>query len=197
VGNLFGLVLDCSSLVPCGEKSEEMKEAIRQLGSKLYNLNCVIIYFSPHLIKVYYTIIPKELKNHHPLPPFQANLLRLLPELVKITSKSRGLLCNVRQTEGGVKFHILETSRVEYYDVNDVGLIEEEDKEVLRIALAIASKHEKVFLVTADRHFLESVNQNKLLRRYHSESQKIKIVAPNDPNFMNFLTTQCKNNAST
>jgi hypothetical protein len=174
-------------LIPCGEKSEEIKKAIQDIGYLLSNLNCFTVYFSQYLIKVYYTKVAAELKQHHPLPPFQSNLLRLLPELVKITHRSRGFLCKTRQTKKGIKFHILENTHVQSYDVNDVGLIEEEDKEVIRIALASAPMQEKVFLVTADRHLLEDMNRTELLRRYCYECQKIEIVAPNDCDFMSFL----------
>jgi predicted nucleic acid-binding protein len=49
--------------------------------------------------------------------------------------------------------------------------------------------HEKAFLVTADYHFLKGVNRNELLRRYHSEAQKIEIVTPS--NFISLLRA-CK-----
>jgi len=176
---LIGLVLDCSSLIPCGDKSEEIKKAIRDMGNILSNLNCFTIYFSPYLIKVYYTKVASELKRHRPLPPFQASLLRVLPDLMKVSHKSRGLLCKTRQAEKGVKFHILESTKVRSYNVNNAGLKDEEDKEVLRIALASASMEEKVFLVTADQDF-EDINRNELSKRYSSEYQKIEIVTPNN-----------------
>jgi len=182
---LFGLVLDPSALIPCGEKSEEVKEAIREMGRLLINLKCATLYFSSYLIKVYWTK-KEELKRHHPLPPFQARFLIALSELIRITQSSRGLLCKINLI-AGVKSHVLEKTRVESYDVSDVGLTEEEDREVLRIALASALRQKKVFLVSADRHFLQDLNWNKLLRKYRAECQRIEIVAPNDPNFMNFL----------
>jgi hypothetical protein len=186
---LFALILDCSSLIPCSEKSEEMKEAIRWLGNMLSNPTLtehVIIYFSSHLIRVYYTKVKPLLEQHHPLPSFQASLLRILPRLRMFSSKLRGFLCKTHSSEIGVKFHILKSTRVQFYDVNDVGLTEEEDKEVLRIALA--SPHQKVFLITANHHFFENLNQTKLKKKYPTESQKIKIVKPNDPDFRDFLT---------
>jgi hypothetical protein len=51
------------------------------------------------------------------------------------SSKLRGFLCKTRSSEIGVKLHVLESTRVQLYDVNDVGLTEEEDKEVLRLRL--------------------------------------------------------------
>jgi len=185
---LFGLVLDLSALIPCGEKPEEVKKAIREMGNLLVNLKCATIYYSSYLIKVYWTK-KEELERHRPLPPFQARLLRILPKLVEITQVARGSLCRILKfrSNGDIKVHVLEKTRVESYDVSDVGLTEEEDKEVLRIALASALRQKKVFLVSADRHFLQDLNWNKLLRKYRAECQRIEIVAPNDPNFMNFL----------
>jgi hypothetical protein len=51
-----------------------------------------------------------------------------------------------------------------------------------------------VFLVSADRHFLENINRTGLSRKYRNESQKIDIVAPNDTNFMGFLKREFRSN---
>ena len=71
-------------------------------------------------------------------------------------------------------------------NVNDIGLTEEEDKEVLRVALVASTSH-KTFLVTTDYHFLRNLNRTELSKRYPAESRKIKIVSPSDPNFNSFL----------
>jgi len=185
---LFGLVLDCSALILSEDKSREEREAIRWLGHALSNNNLknyAIVYLSRHLIKVYQTKVAPHLKYHHPLPPFQASLLNLLPTFRKISTKSKKSLCKLIQSKMGIKFHILQHSRVQFYDVNDIGLTGE-DKEVLRIALAAANQ--KTFLVTTDHHFLEDLNRTELSKRYPNESQKIEIVSPGDPNFQQFLT---------
>ena len=186
---MFGLVLDCSALIPCCDKPSEEKEAIRQLGHILSNRNLkehVIVYLSSRLIRVYQTKVAPQLKNHHPLPPFQASLLNLLPTFRKITAKSRKSLCKTIPSKVGIKFHILEHTRVQFYNVNDIGLTEEEDKEVLRVALVASTSH-KTFLVTTDYHFLRNLNRTELSKRYPAESRKIKIVSPSDPNFNSFL----------
>jgi len=177
---LLALVLDCSSLIPCGDKSKEIKEAIRQLGSEIYSFTNVVLCFSQYLIKVYHTKVATELKHHHPLPPFQASIIRVLPELRKIANKSRGFICKTHQTEKGIKFHILESSFLKSYNVENIGLTEEEDKEVLRIALASSLKYQKVFLVSADNHFLRDLNKIELLRRYKNEFSKVEIVKPDE-----------------
>ena len=188
---MLGIVLDCSSLIPCSEKPEEMKRAIQDLGHILYNLNCAVVYFSPKLVRIYHRKVEPLLRRYcqqQPLPPFQAGLLRSLPVLMRIVESVRSLLCEVKQTKEGLRFHVLETSYVQSYEVNDLGLKQEDDKEVLRIALAATSKHKKVFLVTADRHLLE-VNRAKIMQKYPHEAQRLEIVAPDDQNLMNTLVT--------
>ncbi|MEM1577321.1 MAG: hypothetical protein QXT98_07410 [Archaeoglobaceae archaeon] len=173
---MYSLVLDPSSLIPCGEKSEEDKKAIWELGHFLYNVRRATIYLSSDLIKIYKTKVAPLLEKHHPLPPFQASLLNLLPQLMTKITKSRGCLCKTISL-GVCVFHILETSRVKQYDVDNIGLTEEDDKEVLRIALA--SAHQETFLVTTDRHFF-NINWAKLQKRHPNEAKKVKIVKPND-----------------
>lgn len=152
----------------------------------LCGIDYATVYLSSYLIKVYQTkVAPQLRKHHHPLPPFQVKLLFILPTLRKISTKSRSSLCKIIPSEGGIKFHILEKTRVQHYDVNDIGLTDEEDKEVLRIALA--STHQKTFLVTMDDHFLKNLNRNKLSERYPNESQKMEIVTPNNSDFWNYV----------
>ncbi|MEM3905755.1 MAG: hypothetical protein QXZ17_02635 [Nitrososphaerota archaeon] len=78
----------------------------------------------------------------------------------------------------------METSRVKQYDVDNIGLTEENDKEVLRIALA--SAHQETFLVTTDRHFF-NINWTELQKRHPNEAKKVKIVKPNDQYLCYFL----------
>ena len=180
-------MLDCSALIPSESKSREEKEAIRWLGHALSDHNLkdyATVYLSSHLIRVYQTKVAPQLKHHHPLPPFQVSLLNLLPTFRKISTKSRKSLCKIIPSKMGIKFHILEHTRVQFYDVNDIGLTGE-DKEVLRIALA--SANQKTFLVTTDHHFLENLNRTELSKRYPNESQKIEIVSPTNPDFQQFL----------
>jgi len=175
---MYSLVLDPSSLIPCGEKPKEDKEAIRKLGYTLYKIDNMTVYFSSYLVKIYKTKVAPLLRYHHPLPPFQVSLLNLLPQFTKISKVSRTSLCKTISSEKGIKFHILEATHVQYYDANNIGLLKDEDIEVLKIALAAA--HQETFLVTTDHHFLENLNWTKLSRRYPNETKKIKIVKPND-----------------
>ena len=186
---MCSLILDLSSLIPYGEKSEEDKEAIKKLGEILYETECVTIYLSHSLIKNYRTVLPRELKHRPLLPPFQASFIRLLPELIKIVSRSRGLLRKTKSF-GKAKFHVLETSRTQLYNVENLGLNEEDDKEILKLALASASQND-TFLVTTDSDFFEDLNQIELSKRYPKEWQKLKIVKPNDPKLLALLVS-CK-----
>ena len=98
-----------------------------------------------------------------------------MPYLVKIT-RSRGRLCKELSTESGLKIHILETSKLEHYKVDDIGLKYKDDIEVLKLTLAAASQ--KIYLVTADRHFEDIMDELK--RRYPDEAGNIKIVNPSE-----------------
>lgn len=185
---MYSLVLDPSSLIPCGDKSQEDKKAIMKLGYRLYKIDYITVYFSSYLVKIYKTKVAPLFREHHPLPPFQVSLLNLLPTFRKISKISRASLCKTISSERGIKFHILEAGRVQYYDVNDIGLMKDEDREVLKIALAAA--HQVTFLVTVDSHFLNNINWTKLLGRYPNETKKIKIVKPNDSDLIGALVSE-------
>jgi len=63
------LVLDHSALIPCGDKPQEEKEAIRGLGDSLPGHDTVW-YVSKSYLSTLYTIFSRELKHHHPLPSY-------------------------------------------------------------------------------------------------------------------------------
>lgn len=74
--------------------------------------------------------------------------------------------------------HIVETSRVLRYNVDDVGLTAEDDKEVIRVAL-VAAERGDVYVVATDRHFFEYLDLTLLCRKY-SHVSKVKVVKPQD-----------------
>ena len=113
------------------------------------------------------------------------SLLNRLNDLIKISTIVRGRLRKLLQLETGIKFHILEKTRVQCFDVKNIGLTKDEDKEVLRIALAAA--RQKTFLVTLDSHFLVDLNKIQLLKKYPNESENLNIVESNDPLLIDFL----------
>ncbi|MEM1611445.1 MAG: hypothetical protein QXQ57_07370 [Sulfolobales archaeon] len=174
----MNLVLDASAPVPCGEKPEEEKEAIARLGIILYEEALdITIYLSTGIIKLYRSKAFPLLKKHHPMPPFQARLYMLRDEFEKIITRSRGVICKPLQKEG-LKFHVLGRSYLERYNVDNLGLRSEDDKEVLRVALAAANK--EVTLVTTDHHFLNNLDWNRLREIYPERTQRIKIARPSE-----------------
>ena len=110
-----------------------------------------------------------------------------MPHLIKIVKGTRGLICKERSfSDFKIKIHILERSKVLRFNVNNLGLTSEEDKEVLRIALAAAYKAvNTVYLITCDTDFFNNFSQKLFKRRYPTEAKKIRILRPS--NFMKEL----------
>jgi hypothetical protein len=192
---MVGLVLDCSALIPCGEKPKEIKEAIIQLGVALPNSNSVV-YLSRKMIRLYQTVVKPWIENRCPLEqsPTSRELLRIFQlttfqeRLFRILSKlGSASKCKVLSPrESSIKLHVLEEGRLEPYRVDDLGLEKEDDREVLRVALAAAQRHEKIFLVTSDGEFFEDLKYEELLKRYE-EGKRVKVVLPNDSELMSSL----------
>ncbi|MEM0314582.1 MAG: hypothetical protein QXL61_00600 [Archaeoglobaceae archaeon] len=175
---MFGLVLDPSSVIPCGDKSEEDKEAIREIGSIIGPE--LTVYFSIQLLKTYRTVVYPKLREHHPLPRFQAKLYNFL-----LSYKSPSIRRCKALRALGTNIHILERVWLEKYDVSGMGL-KGEDVEVLRVAFAAYHWEDSVFLVTADRHFFEDLDVAELVKRY-PEGKKIRIVKPSDQELLDML----------
>jgi hypothetical protein len=200
---MVGLVLDCSALIPCGEKPEEIKEAIIQLGVALPNSNSVV-YLSRKMIRLYQTVVKPWIENRCPLEqsPTSQELLRIFQlttfqeRLFRILSKlGSASKCKVLSPrESSIKLHVLEEGRLEPYRVDDLGLEKEDDREVLRVALAAAQRHEKIFLVTSDGEFFEDLKYEELLKRYE-EGKRVKVVLPNDSELMSSLSDEANANA--
>ena len=169
------LVLDPSSLIPCGRKLEEEKQAIRALGDLLPDLDTTI-YVSCDMLQVYRSKVIPLLHEHHPLPPLQAGLMRVVRWLLSHRKCVSVRACGL-QRPLKIRFHVLETGRVRRYDVRGLGLEDEEDMEVLRVALATGRD---TLLVTTDRHFLEDLLWPQLRARYPEESNRLKVVRPSE-----------------
>jgi len=82
------LVMDHSALIPCGDKPDYEKEAIRLLGNALPRLNA-ILYASYRYLKTLASVCAREWRRHHPLPKLQASLDRILRELLELASAKR------------------------------------------------------------------------------------------------------------
>jgi len=172
--------------VPCGDKPEVEKEAIRAAGDLVLRVGA-IIYLSRRMLRVYRTKVLPLLREHHPLPRLQAGLVRTVDRLIR--SQTRCRLLPLRGHEelqyalrpgSCASLHVLERSRVERYDVSGLGLRDEEDMEVLRVALAAASKEHEVLLVSVDRHFLEDLRVHELRARYPDEGERTRIMRPSE-----------------
>lgn len=179
---MYGVVLDPSSLILCSRSGD--KQAVRRLGDLVYGLRELTIYLSRRLVRQYKTIVVPMNQGHHPLPKFQSSLSNLVNRILLLIRRTRPF-CKV--IKGKVTFHILEKSRIEGFNVEDLGLREEEDKEILRIGLTATRWHEKSFLVTLDKHFLEALNWRRLSERCSKETERLKVVRPDDPDLIAVL----------
>lgn len=176
--SVLAVVLDLSALIPCGDKPDRDEEAIRWLGDALTRVEGLTMYLSPRLIKAYATVLPRELSRHRGLPRLQVGLLRALKWLKNVRR------CKDVETRAAISIHVLEASKVGPYDVDGLGLSEEDDKEVLRVALAASRHSQAVLLITVDEHLLglaegEGVDR-RLATRYPVEAQRLRILRPSD-----------------
>ena len=161
--------------MPCGDKPEEEKIAIRELGERLPDLD-VTIYVSRRMLKAYKSKVIPLLSKHHPLPPLQAWLVRTIRWIVQL-KKCKTVCARGLQSSLSVRIHVLETKWVERYDVRGLGLKDEEDMEVLRVALATGHG---TLLVSTNRHFLEDLRLHELRARYPDEGGRLRVVRPSE-----------------
>jgi hypothetical protein len=114
----LALVLDHSALIPCSNKPEEEKQAIRRLGDILPSTDTTW-YVTGKYLKDTQSTLEKGLKVHHPLPKLQSSLQRALWELLKST-RSRSHHCkNLPLSPYGevrLKLHVI--SRNAYNDLD-------------------------------------------------------------------------------
>lgn len=161
---IASVVLDHSALIPCGDKPEREKECIRRFGNFEDLLSRVVIYVSRYWLNVYRSSTSDHLRKHSPLPLLQASLERAKGELLKVVARSRGFIYRERKF-GSLTIHVVATSELDQYNVSGLGLKDEEDIEVLRLALH-AARVRKTYLVTTDVDFTERLNVEELKRRY-------------------------------
>ena len=189
------LVLDHSALIPCGDKPEEEKQAIRKLGDILPSIN-ITWYVTGKYIKHTQSTLGRKLEEHHPLPKLQSSLQRALWELLKLTRnriyhcKSLPLSSN---GEVRLKLHVL--SRNAYNDLGQRGPklydtlnefrnkygIGGEDVEVVSIALLASIRtRSTVTLVTVDRGIIEVVEELKRRLGSLSEVNYLRLERPSE-----------------
>jgi hypothetical protein len=187
------LVLDHSALIPCGDKPEEEKQAIRKLGDILPSTNTTW-YVTGKYLKHTQSTLGEELKEHHPLPKLQSSLQRALQKLLGLT-QSRSHHCKSLLLspygETGLKLHVISRNahsdlgrrRPELYNIlgelRDKYGIGGEDVEVISIALlALINTRSTVTLVTIDRGIIEVVEELKRRPSSSSEVNLLKLERP-------------------
>jgi predicted nucleic acid-binding protein len=133
------LVMDTGVFIPCGDKSKDKIDAIREFGNKLPELTKkfkIVILLSTEVLGEYKSI-PARLKNPdcHPLPEFHRGFLR---NIHRIQQLGRLKKCSERQF-GIYKFHVIESSKLDRYQVSEF-VNDPNDEKFLKLALAEANK---------------------------------------------------------
>lgn len=186
---MIHLVLDHSALIPCTDKPEEEKQAIKLLGDTLPGHD-VVWHVSSKYLKELYSVFERELsKCPHPLPKLQSSLLRVRERLLSIAG-SKAWLCKVkpiaREATGEVRMrmHVQARTALKHVDpisqeeLERLNELDPEDREVLAIVV-LASIHLHgsglVYLVATDRQLLQVSNQ---LAR--SKGLRVTVVTPKE-----------------
>jgi hypothetical protein len=189
------LVLDHSALIPCGDKPEEEKQAIRRLGDILPSIDTTWYVTREYLMHTQSTLWGK-LKEHHPLPKLQSSLQRALQNLLRLTRSRRHHCKNLPLSSNGevrLKLHVLSRNayndlgwrRSKLYDtlgkLRDTYWIKGEDVEVVSIALlASIETMSTVTLVTVDRGIIEVVEELKRRLGSSSEVNYLRLERPSE-----------------
>jgi hypothetical protein len=181
------LVLDHTALIPCSDKPEEEKQAIRRLGDILPSTNTTW-YVTGKYLKHTQSTLGEELKE------LQSSLQRALQQLLGLT-RSRSHHCkNLPLSPYGemrLKLHVISRNahndlgqrRSELYntvdELRDTYRIGGEDVEVISIALLASIKtRSTVTLITTDRGIIEVVEE---LKRRLSSSSEVKYLRLEKP----------------
>jgi hypothetical protein len=189
------LVLDHSALIPCRDKPEEEKQAIRRLGDILPSIDTTWYVTREYLMHTQNTL-GRELKEHHPLPKLQSSLQRALQQLLELTRSKSHHCKNLPLSSNGevrLKLHVLSRNayndlgrrRSELYDtlneLRDTYWIKGEDVEVVSIALlASIETRSTITLVTVDRGIIEVVEELKMRLSGSSEVNYLRLERPSE-----------------
>jgi len=189
------LVLDHSALIPCSDKPEEEKQAIRRLGDILPSIDTTWYVTREYLMHTQSTLWGK-LKEHRPLPKLQSSLQRALWELLESTRSRRHHCKNLPLLSNGevrLKLHVISRNAYnnlgqrgsELYNVlgelRDKYGIGGEDVEVVSIALLASIRtRSTVTLVTIDRGIIEVVEELKRRLGSLSEVSYLRLERPSE-----------------
>jgi len=134
------LVIDTNVLIPGGEKDEETIESIKEFGSLLPEVarhEEVMIYLSAEIIKEYQLVPAKLKKLKEQLPRFHRFLDKIIPIFYLYRKKRCKPIPLEKHINLKLKFHVIETTKLNYGDV-DKFIDDPEDEKFLRFALVLA-----------------------------------------------------------
>jgi len=181
---MLHLVLDHSAFVPCGDKPQEEKEAIRKLGELLPELDA-IWYTSTRYLKVLQSVFSRDLKHHHPLPKLQASLMRTLRQLLGISNTKESWCKPIRIAGAKLQIHVIAREALERVGQELRASVElltsEEDREVLALTIT-ATRYAGgyMYLVSTDRLLLQAAEAlMRLAERLGAKpSSNVKALTP-------------------
>ena len=111
------------------------------------------------------------------LPRFHRFLDKIIPIFYLYRKKRCRPVSLEKYIELKLKFHVIETTKLNYDDVNEF-INDPEDEKFLRLALALA-KGGEIFIISVDRESLLKLDVKKLCKRY-KEAEKIRIYKPKE-----------------
>ena len=176
------LVIDTGVFIPCGDKSKDKIDAIREFGNKLPELTEkfeIVILLSTEVLGEYRSI-PARLKNLdcHPLPEFHRGFLRNIHRIQQLRRLKK---CSERPF-GIYKFHVIESSKLDRYQVSEF-VSDPDDKKFLKLALAEANKG-NVYLLTVDSGSLLKLKEDHQLYatlcKKYEETKNVTVALPNE-----------------
>lgn len=175
------LVIDTNVLIPGGEKDKETIESIKEFGDLLpevARLEEIILYLSTEIINEY-QLVPAQLRKFNlkkQLPKFHSSLDRILPIFRYYRTKKCRPISLEKHTDLKLKFHVVETTKLNY-DVNEF-IDDSEDEKFLKLTLALAKSGE-IFVISVDRESILKLNVKKLYEKY-KEAKNIRIYKLKD-----------------
>ena len=174
------VVIDTNVFIPCGDKSEDKIKSIELFGEifpRLAETYGIAILLSTEILDEY-KMIRAKVKDCHPLPRFHASFIRNLDEICRLKRLKK---CRERSM-GSFRFHVIESSKIDRYDVKEFVKSDPEDEKFLKVALAEASKG-VVYILSVDDESLLRLKNDELYRRMcerFDEAKNVKVLLPHE-----------------
>jgi len=173
------IVLDHSALIPCGDKPQEEKAAIRKIGELLPEVD-VVRHTSRSYLKTLHAVLSRQLKQHHPLPRLHSILVRNLRNILQL-SNNKTWWCQPRTLaeHAKMKIHVVARSALEHVNQELLNSLEtskglsREDLEVVALAVASTRYASPIHLVTTDGQLLQMATQLA-----QSRGLEVKVLTP-------------------